>query len=182
MALVPQHLPRAAAGLFLLAALAAPVHAQHPGPAADPADVASPDAVIAALYASISGPAGQALDWERFRSLFVPGARLIPTGPRPDGSLGHRVMTVEEYASQVGPQLEQRDFFEDEIGHRQDRFGEIVQRFSAYASREAPGAEPFTRGVNSIQLWTDGTRWYVVTVLWAAEREGLVIPGEYVGG
>ncbi|MBW3533755.1 MAG: DUF3833 domain-containing protein [Gemmatimonadetes bacterium] len=177
----PHHPHLLASFLLLVAALGTPVHGQEPGPV-DPADVASPDAVIAALYASISGPAGQALDWDRFRSLFVPGARLIPTGPRPDGSLGHSVMSVEEYATQIGPQLEQRDFFEDEIGHRQDRFGEIVQRFSAYASREAPGAEPFTRGVNSIQLWTDGARWYVVTVMWTAERPGLTIPREYVGG
>ena len=54
-------------------------------PAAKPADVASPDAILAAAYEVISGPAGQARDWDRFRSLCLPGARLIPTGPKKDG-------------------------------------------------------------------------------------------------
>ena len=49
-------------------------------PEADPADVESIDAIIAALYDVISGPIGEKRDWDRFRSLFVPDARLIPTG------------------------------------------------------------------------------------------------------
>ena len=170
------------AALLLAGGLAAPSLAAQEAPPADPTDVASPDALVAALYASISGAAGQPLDWERFRSLFAPGARLIPTGRRPDGTFASNVLTVEDYVTQVGPRLEAMDFFEDELGYREDRFGEILQRFSAYASREAPGAEPFQRGVNSIQLWSDGERWYVMTILWTAEREGLTIPREYLGG
>jgi hypothetical protein len=48
-------------------------------------------------YDVISGPAGKKCDWDRMRSLFVPGARLIPTGPRPTGGYGSRVLTVDEY-------------------------------------------------------------------------------------
>src|SRR5882762_2935115 len=65
-------------------------------PAEKPADVASMDSIVAALYDVISGPAGKR-DWDRFRSLFIPGARLIPTGPRPTGEVGARVLTVEDY-------------------------------------------------------------------------------------
>jgi hypothetical protein len=68
---------------------------ETPAPAA--ADVASIDAIIAAVYDVISGPAGKKCDWDRMRSLFVPGARLIPTGPRPTGGYGSRVLTVDEY-------------------------------------------------------------------------------------
>src|ERR1700730_6512750 len=57
-------------------------------PAANPADVASIDSIIAAVYNVISGPAGKKRDWDRMRSLFVPGARLIPTGPRQAGGYG----------------------------------------------------------------------------------------------
>src|SRR5215469_14094644 len=53
--------------------------AGHPGwPAAKPEDVRSVDAIVGALYDVISGPKGQARDWDRFRSLFLPDARLIP--------------------------------------------------------------------------------------------------------
>jgi hypothetical protein len=73
---------------------------------ANPADVASVDAIIKALYDVISGPAGQKRDWNRFRSLFAPGARLMPTGRRPDGVQVMRSLSPEEYATGIGPQLE----------------------------------------------------------------------------
>ena len=44
--------------------------------AARPDDVKSVDAIIAAVYDAISGPAGER-DWDRLRSLFLPEARLI---------------------------------------------------------------------------------------------------------
>ena len=73
---------------------AAPVAAP---PAARASDVSSEDAIIAALYGAISGPAGQKRDWERFRPLFIRDARLIVArAPRPEGPMPPRVMTVEE--------------------------------------------------------------------------------------
>ncbi len=70
-------------------------------PAANPADVDSIDAILAAVYDVISGPAGKKRDWDRMRSLFLPGARLIPTGPRPTGGYGSRVLTVDEYIARA---------------------------------------------------------------------------------
>src|SRR5690242_10349671 len=61
-------------------------------PSANPADVTSPDAILAALYDVISGPAEKPRDWNRFRSLFLPGARLVPTGTDPKG--GERARSI----------------------------------------------------------------------------------------
>ncbi len=71
--------------------------------ATNPADVASMDAIIAALYDVISGPAGKKRDWDRMRSLFIPGAHLIPSGPRQTGGYGARVGTVEDYITRSAP-------------------------------------------------------------------------------
>ncbi len=150
-------------------------------PAADPADVESVDAIIGAVYDVISGPAGEARDWDRMRSLFVPEARLIPTGRRPDGTGGHLVWSIEDYISRAGPQLESGGFFETEIGRTMDRFGNIVQVFSSYESRRTlDDPEPFMRGINSIQLWNDGNRWWVVTIFWESETPDNQIPQEYL--
>src|SRR5437879_8820432 len=46
---------------------------------ADPSDVESIEAIVAAAYDVISGPAGKKRDWKRERSLFISGARLVPT-------------------------------------------------------------------------------------------------------
>ena len=151
-------------------------------PAANPADVASEDAIVAALYDVISGPAGKARDWDRMRSLFVPGARLIPTGRGRDGAVRHRVMTVEDYVKGSGPMLEKEGFFENEVARTTERFGNVAHAFSTYESRRAVGEAPFARGINSIQLLNDGTRWWVVTIFWDSEREGNAIPPRYLQG
>ena len=150
-------------------------------PAANPADVASMDAIIAALYNVISGPAGQKRNWDRMRSLFVPGARLIPSGPRPGGAYGARVVTVEEYITRSAPMMEAQGFFEAEIARKTDTFGNIAHVFSTYDSRhKADDTKPFARGINSIQLLNDGKRWWILTVFWQGEDEKNPLPEKYL--
>lgn len=148
---------------------------------ADPKDVSSPEAIIAAVYDVISGPAGQKRNWERMRTLFVPDARMIPTGKRPTGESTRRVLTVEEYITNSGPFLEKDGFFETEIGKRTEQFGNIVHVFSTYESKRAvTDAKPFMRGINSFQLWYDGKRWWVITILWQSESNDTPIPEKYI--
>jgi len=153
-------------------------------PIANPADVASPDAILAALYDVISGPAGKKRDWDRFRSLFAPGARMIPVGARPaaeGGGLAARVLTPEEYITRSGPFLENNGFFENEIARRTERFGNILHTFSTYEGRHAAADEkPFLRGINSIQLYNDGSRWWILTVFWQAESPSNPLSPEYL--
>jgi hypothetical protein len=159
---------------------AAPADTASPPPAA-PADVASADAIMHAVYDVISGPAGPR-DWQRFASLFVPGARLIPTVRPKDSTAPHvAVMTPQEYAQRAGGFFSKEGFYEREIGHTSETFGAITQRFSAYASRHAADdATPFARGINSFQLFNDGKRWYIVTIYWDDERSGEKIPTRYL--
>ena len=148
---------------------------------ADPKDVASQDAILAALYDVISGPAGKMRDWNRFRSLFTAGARLIPTGVGPDGKARIRTMSPDEYATATGSRLEQTGFFEKEISRTAETYGNVTQAFSTYQSRHAAADEkPFARGINSIQLFNDGARWWVVTIYWDSEREGNQIPARFL--
>jgi hypothetical protein len=182
--------PAAAAALVLVGL---PVGAQQatpprspsvdtlPRPAANPADVSSPDAIIKALYDVISGPAGQKRDWNRMRSLFVPHARLIPTRVRADSAADAIVLSVDDYISRAGPGLEQNGFFERELARKTESFGSIMHVFSTYDSkRTAQDEKPFARGINSIQLLRDGNRWWVVSVFWDSERPGNPIPEKYL--
>ena len=148
---------------------------------ADPNDVKSLDAIIHALYDVISGPAGQARDWNRMRSLFHPGARLVPTGKRPnDPQTGARVLTVEDYIERTTPFFAKEGFYESEASRNQEQFGNIAHVFSTYESRHIKGDPPFQRGINSIQLFFDGTRWWVITVMWDAETPQKPIPQKYL--
>jgi hypothetical protein len=150
-------------------------------PPADPKDVASIDAIITALYDVISGPKGETRNWNRLRTLFFPGARMIPTATRPTGESGPRVLDVEGFIANVRPYVEEHGFYEREIARRVDSFGKITQAFSSYDSRhKAEDPEPFSRGINSIQLVFDNSRWWVVTVFWDAETPDNPIPQKYL--
>src|SRR5271165_787470 len=146
---------------------------------ARPADVASRDAIVAALYDSISGPAGDR-DWDRFRSLFIPEAQLIASFKKKDGTLGYKAMTVQGYIDGAGKYFKEHAFYEREVSRKVEIFGSITHIFSTYESRETPDGKPFERGINSIQLLNDGSRWWVVDVYWTGETPENPIPDKYL--
>jgi hypothetical protein len=149
-------------------------------PHARPADVNSIDSIIAAMYDVISGPAGDR-DWDRFRSLFIPEARLIPVRPPQNGSpASYRVLSVEDYVNRAGGSFKQTGFFESEVARKQEQFGHIAQVFTTYESRHAKGEKPFARGINSVDLFYDGQRWWIVQIMWDAEAPGQPIPEKYL--
>ena len=144
-----------------------------------PEDVSSIDAIIAALYDVISGPPG-GRDWDRLRSLYIPEARLIPTGTRPNGESGLRVLDVDGYIASASALFAEKGFFEREIARRTERFGNVAHAFSTYEARwNEDDPEPFTRGVNSIQLLERDGRWWVVTVFWDNESAEQPLPECY---
>jgi hypothetical protein len=144
-------------------------------------DVESINAIISTLYNVISGPAGEARNWNRMRSLFLPEGKLVATAVRPTGEVVKRVLTVEDYISQSGPVLEKNGFFETEIHRKQEMYGHIAHCFSTYEARKtAADAVPFMRGINSIQLFNDGKRWWILTVFWQTENKDLLIPRQYL--
>jgi len=150
-------------------------------PAAKPADVASPDAIIAAVYDVISGSASQKRDWDRMRSLFHPGARLIPTAPKKEGGMGATSFSLQDYIDRASPYFEKNGFSEKEIARRTEQWGNILQSFSTYESRhDAKDAMPFARGINSFQLFFDGTRWWILTIYWQEEGPENPLPAEFL--
>ena len=148
------------------------------------ADVESIDAIIAATYDFISGPAGKQRDWDRERSLFYPGARLMPTATvagRNDVELAPQILDVESYIARVEPLFAKSGFYETEIARRVESFGSIAHVWSTYESRRDPSdPEPFMRGINSIQLFNDGRRWWVLSIYWQHESTQQPLPKQYL--
>ena len=156
-----------------------------PQPMADPADVESIDAIITAVYEAISGDAGEERDWDRFRSLFLPQARLMPVASQ-HGQNGRSssvtAMSPEEFVEGTSDFFVNEGFYEVEIGSVTERYGDIAHRFSSYASfrTDDPDEEPFNRGINSFQLLYDGERWWVLSIFWQHEPDAGPIPAEYL--
>ena len=149
---------------------------------ANPADVASIDSIMKAVYDVISGDANQKRDWDRFRSLFHKDAKLIPSGKNAQtGVTGARYLTPEDYVTRSGPVLERDGFHERELSRKVDQYGNIAQVFSTYVSfRKKDDKVPFMRGINSFQLLNDGKRWWVISIYWLAETPDNPIPAKYL--
>ncbi len=151
---------------------------------ANPADVESIDAIITAAYDSISGPPGKR-DWNRERSLFIPGARLIPTAENAGeislgGEITPHMLDIDGFIARVGDFLEKNGFFEREIARRTEQFGHIAHVWSTYESRHnVDDPEPFMRGINSIQLFYGSSRWWIVTIYWQHESTEHPVPEKY---
>ena len=177
---------------LIMALAAAPALAQTPSPApvaaippvvraADPADVGSIDAILAALYDVISGDIGVKRDWARFETLFHPQARMISAGRGASGQVRARARTLQEYIEGSTPLLEGQGFHEVEIFRTTQRLGTIIHVTSTYEARHAlSDPQPFMRGVNSIQLFDDGDRLWVLTVAWSPETPENPIPAGFL--
>ncbi len=167
--------------LVALLLLSAPLYAQTQAstPTANPADVASVDAIVKALYDVISGPAGER-DWNRFQSLFTPQASMGAIATNKEGVSRYMRFTPKEYQERNGAQFMKSGFFEEELGRQQTTFGEMAHVWSAYQYRFAQNEPVQQRGINSIQLVYEGGRWWVANILWNTEKSANPIPAELV--
>ncbi|MGH9644647.1 MAG: hypothetical protein ACRD3Q_19770 [Terriglobales bacterium] len=138
-------------------------------PIAAASDVSTLDAILHAMYDVISGPAGQPRDWDRFRSLYHPEARLIPVSVA-GGQIRPRLLSLDDYIRRVEPIFAAEDFWEIETAREVETIDAIAHVLSSYQSVRAPGGEPFHTGRNSIQLVFDGARWTILNVMWCTPR------------
>ncbi|MEK6782538.1 MAG: hypothetical protein AABY93_12580 [Bacteroidota bacterium] len=143
------------------------------------ADVATIDAITSTLYAIISGEPGAPRDWDRFRNLFKPEGRLIPTRKDDSGKLITKALSPEEYV-QIFQSRIPTGFFERELHRTSEEYGSVAHLFSTYETREKKDGPVTNRGINSIQLFHDGTRYYIITIFWCAESMGFVLPKKYL--
>ncbi|HWX55516.1 MAG TPA: hypothetical protein VN176_13070 [Verrucomicrobiae bacterium] len=162
------------------------VHAQNaPAPAvnnalqADIKEVDSIEHIVGAVYDCISGPPGPR-NWDRFRSLYYPGARMIPSFRDAKGAIAARSSTVDEYAERAGAYFAKEGFYESPLANRIETWDHIAHVWSTYESRHAKGDKPFARGINSFQLMYDGTRWWILTVYWEGEDAGHPLSDKYL--
>lgn len=131
-------------------------------------DVATLESIVLAVYDVISGEAGAERDWARLKSLYAPGARLIPFEASADGRPVPNSMTLDEFIESRAPLFASESFFEWETERREDRSGSMAHVWSGYEVARTLHGPPIRCGVNSIQLWHDGTRWWILSVTWDA--------------
>jgi hypothetical protein len=145
-----------------------------------PEDVATVDGILAAFYDVISGPAGQPRQWSRDRTLYIPNVQFVSMNTDSTGRIHATVMDHQMFVDGSNDGLVRRGFFEREIHRTTRRFGNVVHVFSTYEMRERADGPVIGRGINSIELFWDGTRWWIAAAQWDDERPDNPIPNAYL--
>jgi hypothetical protein len=149
--------------------------------AAREAGVATLDGVMKAFYEVISGSAGKPRQWSRDRSLYVPGVKFVMLDEKKE-KVFSEVVDHQAYVDQVNDVFVQKGFFEREIHRSLRRFGNLAQVLSTYESREREDGPVLERGVNALNLYWDGKRWWIASVVRDEERANNPIPADLLAG
>lgn len=142
-------------------------------------DFSSIDAIIKTVYESITFCKGEAPDLDRFRSLFIANALFIRITPD-----GVNKMDLDGFISSFSNRIDagaMKSFSESEISRKTLSYGSIAQVWSTYKkSINTEDPVSFGRGINSIQLFNDGKRWWITSIIWQDETSDNPIPEEYL--
>ena len=144
-------------------------------------DVKTLDGLLRAYYEVVSGPAGSAPDRARDEFLHHPDALIAVPARDSTGAERLTTMSLAGYYERSGA-VRTEPFYEWEIHRVVERFGMIAHVWSTYVSSDRPDGSPHTRGINSIQLYFDGTRWWVMGWIYDREGPGTPLPTEYLPG
>jgi hypothetical protein len=157
-----------------------PQHVEVPNVAPRAEDVASIDGVMKAYYEVISGAAGQPRQWSRDRTLYIPDIRFVMMSEDKSGSPVAQIVSHQQFVDAGNPMLVKDGFYESEIHRVMQTFGHIAHVFSTYESRLKADGPVIARGINSVELFYDGKRWWIASAIWDDERPGNPIPPEYL--
>lgn len=145
---------------------------------ADPKDVSTIDGIVKAFYETISGPKGTPRQWSRDKTLYMPDVRFVSMS-EDDGKIRASVMDHQQYVNATNESFVKNGFNEREINRVVRRFGNIVHVFSTYEFTNDAGTDK-GRGINSIELYWDGVRWWISAASWDDERPNNPIPKEFL--
>lgn len=171
----------AVAVLLILAVVAAgEARAQYPAPE----DVATPEALVDAAYDAIKRAPGENYNWDRFRSLFIPGANLIPNTEQAGGEF--LIMSPEDFIQRVEATTNAEDpndrgFAEEAVFNLVEEYGDIAHVFSHYQKHLWNDDRILGRGINTFQLVRNSDRWWIVGIVWDETTGAGPIPAKYGG-
>lgn len=155
-----------------------PAHVDVPAIAPHADDVATIDGIMKAFYEVISGPAGQPRQWSRDRTLYIPDIRFVAMSESKSGEPHAQVVSHQQFVDSSNASLVKDGFYESEIHRETQKFGHIAHVFSTYETRLKADGPVIGRGINSLELFYDGKRWWIASNMWDDERPNNPIPAE----
>jgi hypothetical protein len=173
-----------ASAIFGMACSAGPspaqekTHVERPVIPARTEDVSTIEGIVKASYEAISGGVGAPRDWGRDRTLFDPQSRSVAVEVDPKtGAIATKANSEQDFADEADAWMVKNGFTERELRHVIKRYGNVATVLSSYEGKTAAG-KIVSRGVNIFQLYFDGKRWWILSMVWDEERPNNPIPQE----
>ena len=142
-------------------------------------DVGSIDGIIKAFYEVVSGGINVPRQWSRDKTLYIPDIRFVGMSER-GGRIVADVMSHQEYVEGSNDFFLKEGFLEKEIKRTTKKFGNMAQVFSTYEFSTSGKKKIIGRGLNSIEMFFDGKRWWISAVTWDEERPDNPMPKEFL--
>lgn len=143
-------------------------------------NVSTLDGIIKAYYDVVTVEKGEKPSYERDSLLHWPGALVGSAGVGKNGKPVFHSMSLKRFHELSDPGLERDGFYEKEISRKVEQFGSIYHVWSTYESRNKQGGPVIERGINSIELYNDGFRFWILGWFFDSERKSNPIPKGYL--
>lgn len=138
------------------------------------------DQLVHTFFALFSVREGRKVDLSIINELFIPEGLIVKNvGSPPEIYSLQQFIEPREKMLNEGILL---DFKEEELSEKTEIFGNVAHRFSLYRKTGILSGVNFeTRGMKTIQFINTPKGWKISSLAWDDEREGLVVPDEYIG-
>lgn len=154
------------------------VTAQQKTPFGD--EVGTLDGIIKAYYETVTVKKGEKISFVRDSFLHAPNALVGMARKDKSGKLQLQLITLKEFHKNSDAMLEKDGFYEKEISRKVENYGSIYHVWSTYEARNVADGPLLERGINSIQLFFDGARFWILSWVFDNEGNGNPIPKKYL--
>ncbi|HRI24557.1 MAG TPA: hypothetical protein PLZ45_07750, partial [Ferruginibacter sp.] len=143
-------------------------------------EVGTLDGIIKAYYDVVTVKKGEKVSYQRDSCLHVPNALVGSAQKGKDGKVSLKLITLKQFHQASDAFLEKDGFWEREIGRKVENFGAIYHVWSTYETKNTADGPVIERGINSIELYFDGTRFWILSWVFDHESDGQRIPQKYL--
>jgi len=145
-----------------------------------PDDVSTIDGMVRAYFEVVSGPAGKDREWGRDATLYVPGIRFLIFAEDKNGNTAVRTLTHQEFVDESEADRAGKAFYEREVHRIAHRAGNVVHVLSTAEQRDSPDGPPRGRSVDSLEMYWDGSRWWITNANIWEETKAHPLPKDFL--
>jgi len=125
-------------------------------------DVGTLDGIIKAYYDVVTVRKGEKVSYERDSLLHIAGVRVGSAGIDAKGQPVLFYTSLKEYHRESDSYMEKNGYYEHEVSRKVQNIRNIYHVWSAYEAKYTAEGKVINQGVNSIELYYDGKRFWIL--------------------